>query len=107
MTSRASSDRRFSERAGVRARLRGHWRPLNREAAAKLDAERTERERAARAVVSVNRRWLLNVLRDAIAVAERDLARAIELGDYGARLAAARKGNRLRDDYAYVKTPPT
>ena len=81
--------------------------PLIANAAAKLDAARAEEERAARAVITVSRPWLLSVLRGAIAVTERDLARAIELGDYGARLAAARKGNRLRDDYAYVKAPST
>jgi hypothetical protein len=81
--------------------------PLIADAAAKLDAERMERERAVRAVITVSRPWLLNLLRDAIAVAERDLARAIELDDYGARLIAARKVNRLRADFTFcdVKAP--
>ena len=76
--------------------------PLIAEAKRKADAERAERERAAYASITVSRLWLLNVLRDAIAVTERDLARAIELGDYGARLAAARTLNRRRSDYAFV-----
>ena len=72
----------------------------------RLDAERAEAERAARAVITVSRPWLLNVLRSAIAVAERDLALAIELGNYGARCIAARKINRLRQDLAFCREPP-
>jgi hypothetical protein len=39
--------------------------------------------------------------------AERDLARAIDAGDYSARLAAARKRNRLRLDLAFCKATTT
>lgn len=79
------------------------------DAAARLDAERTETERAAYASITVSRAWLLGALRDAITVAERDLALAIRAGDYSARLVAARKGNRLRRDFAFcnAKGPPT
>jgi hypothetical protein len=80
---------------------------LIREANRKADAERMERERAARASITVSRPWLLATLRDFIAVAERDLARAIDAGDYSARLAAARKRNRLRLDLAFCKATTT
>jgi hypothetical protein len=83
--------------------------PLIAEAAAKVDAERVERERAARAVITVNRSWLLSVLRDLIAVKERDLTLAVRDGDYNRRCTAARKVNRLREDFAFcnAKAPPT
>ena len=76
---------------------------------AEAAAERAERERAARATIRVGREWLLSVLRDLIAATERDLTLAIELGDYGARLMAARRVNRLRQAAAAVmqhRKPP-
>ena len=71
------------------------------DAGRRLDAERTETERAAYASITVSRAWLLVALRNSIAVAERDLAAPSSAGDYSARLAAARKLNRLRRDYAF------
>ena len=77
---------------------------LVREAARKLDAERLldeERARQARERVTVDRAWLLSVLRDLIARIEHDHALAVRAGDYDRRCNAARKARRLRQDFAF------
>ena len=82
--------------------------PLVAEANRKADAERAERERVARASITVNRGWLLSVLRDSIARTESDLADAIRAGDYHRRCLVARRVNRLRADYEFcdAREPP-
>ena len=79
-----------------------------RQAGAELDRQRAEEERAARAVIRVDKQWLLSVMRDLISRIERDHALAIDAGDYDARISAARTLNRLRADFTFcnAKEPP-
>lgn len=74
----------------------------------RLDQEKAEAERRARETIVVNRAWLLATLRDLISRVEHDHALAVRVGDYSARLAAARKLNRLRGEIAFcnAKEPP-
>jgi hypothetical protein len=87
---------------------------LAAEAAAKLDAardareaEKAEADARARATVTVDRQWLLDVLRDLIFSMESHRKLADRRGDYARGRELLRKGWERRESYdSIAKEPP-
>jgi hypothetical protein len=76
------------------------------EADAKVEVERAERERIERQTITVDRAWLLEILRAHIAMIERDGVRAYRQRDGVRYNEAVHEAQRLRDKLAAIGPPP-